>query len=353
MNDKERETPASYPPSQPQVSDERQRLYAILDGLPAIVYLRTPDYRIHFANRAFRERFGDPGLAPCYHTVQKRSAPCEPCAVHAAASPIVPAEWEWTDDEGRGYQHYTRPLVDFDGDGMILEMGIDVTRLKKAEADLVQANTRLHTLSHHLVELQEEERRRIARELHDEAGQLLAALLMALKMLQERANDPQAVAREVQRLIELAQGVMENLHRLAVRLRPASLDHLGLEAALRQQCSLLNGQNGLELAFDVLGPEKRLPPEAETAVYRIVQEALTNAVRHAGATRIEVLLDRRGDGTRVLVKDDGAGFEPETVCRDRCLGLLGMQERAVALGGELVVETTPQAGTLIRLEVPY
>lgn len=351
MGNNERETPALIPPSQPQVSPERQRLYAILDGLPAIVYLRAPDFRIRFANSAFRERFGDPGAAPCYHTIHKRSTPCEPCAAQALAS--APAEWEWTDDEGRGYQHYARPLVDLDGDAMILEMGIDVTRRKNAEAGLAQARARLHTLSRRLVELQEEERRSIARELHDEAGQLLAALLLALKRLQERAGEPRVVTREVERIIGLAESAMENLHRLAVRLRPASLDHLGLEAALRQQCSVLNGQNGLAVAFTVQGPEKRLAPAVETALYRIVQEALTNAVRHAEATRIDVLLDRGEDGIRVLVRDDGMGFEPEALSRDECLGLLGMRERAEALGGELVVEATPQAGTLIRLELPY
>jgi signal transduction histidine kinase len=353
MSDKRPETPASHSPSHADVSMKRQHLCAILDDLPVIVYLRAPDHSIHFANHAFRERFGDPGNAPCYQAIHKRSSPCEPCASQRILETRGSGQWQWTDGLGRGYQHYTRSLAGVDGDEAILELSIDVTRRSQAEADLELANARLHALSRRLVELQEEERRSIARELHDEAGQLLASLLFTLKMLQERAADPQTVAEEVERLIGLAEGAMENLHRLAVRLRPASLDQLGLEAALRQQCDVLNGHNGLEVAFAALGPERRLSPETETALYRIVQEALTNAVRHAGAGRIDVLLDRRSDGIRVLVRDDGAGFDPEAVSPERCLGLLGMQERAGAVGGELVVEATPRAGTLVCLKLPY
>ncbi len=147
--------------------------------------------------------------------------------------------------------------------------------------------------------------------------------------------------------------VIDGLHRLAADLRPASLDHLGLEAALRQYSRSAGSKFGLAVRFKARGfASERLPTAVETALYRVVQEAMTNVVRHARATRVDVLAERRGDRVMVMIEDDGVGFEPDQVQRGDHFGLLGLRERAEALGGTLTVESAPGAGTTVVVEVP-
>jgi signal transduction histidine kinase len=152
----------------------------------------------------------------------------------------------------------------------------------------------------------------------------------------------------------MTSNVLENLHRLAVDLRPASLDHMGLIAALRQYVEAFERQHGLTMQFEVVGlDDERLPPTVETNLYRIVQEALTNVVRHAQASHVDVLLERRGDQVVTIIEDNGIGFDPDGTGQSTRLGLLGMRERAEMLGGTLAVESSGNSGTTIYVEVPY
>lgn len=218
----------------------------------------------------------------------------------------------------------------------------------------MQASTaRMQSLSRRLVEAQESERRNIARELHDEAGQSLASLRFGLRLLEREIDEGGSVTGQVAELMERTDAVIDGLHRLAADLRPASLDHLGLEAALRQYSRSAASKFGLAVHFKARGfTSERLPPAVETALYRVVQEAMTNVVRHARATRVDVLAERRGDRVMVMVEDDGVGFEPDRVQHGEHLGLLGSKERAEALGGTLTVESAPGAGTTVVVEVP-
>jgi signal transduction histidine kinase len=153
--------------------------------------------------------------------------------------------------------------------------------------------------------------------------------------------------------VERTDTVIDGLHRLAADLRPASLDHLGLEAALRQYTRSAGASLDLAVRFKARGfTGERLPIAVETALYRVVQEAMTNVVRHAHATRVDVLAQRRDGRVLVMVEDDGVGFEPKLVRHGDRLGLLGLHERAEALGGILTVESAAGAGTTIVVEVP-
>ncbi len=212
---------------------------------------------------------------------------------------------------------------------------------------------RLQSLSRRLVEVQEKERLYIARELHDEAGQALAALKVGLRLLERDAYEPEAILTGVAGLRLTADEVLENLHRLAVDLRPASLDHLGLVPALRQYMEVINDRYGLIAQFEVVNVNDRLPTEMETALYRIVQEAITNVTRYAQATRVDVLLEQRQDTLALIVEDNGVGFDPAAARQGDRLGLFGMRERAEMLGGELLVESAANRGTTILVEVPY
>jgi PAS domain S-box-containing protein len=214
---------------------------------------------------------------------------------------------------------------------------------------------RLQSLSRRLVEVQEAERHYVARELHDEAGQALTSLLFRLGQIEQQTTDPQLLD-QVAELKQMTNGVLESLHRLAMDLRPASLDHLGLMPALLQYVKAMGDRYGVIAQFKALGFEgERLPTDVETALYRIVQEALTNIVRHAHAKRADVLLERRGDRVIVVIEDDGIGFDADVArfAQQGHLGLVGMQERAEMLRGSLVIESIPGAGTTVVVEVPY
>jgi PAS domain S-box-containing protein len=215
------------------------------------------------------------------------------------------------------------------------------------------ATVRMKVLSRRLVEVQETERRTIARELHDEAGQALTSLRIGLRLLEREIGGGGSVTGRVADLVQRTDAVIDGLHRLAADLRPASLDHLGLEAALRQYSRSAAAKFGLAVRFKARGfTMERLPTDVETALYRVVQEAMTNVVRHARATRVDVLAERRSDRVTVMVEDDGVGFELDQVQRGEHLGLLGLRERAEALGGTLTVESAPGAGTTVVVEVP-
>jgi signal transduction histidine kinase len=218
----------------------------------------------------------------------------------------------------------------------------------------MQASTvRMQALSRRLVEVQESERRHIARELHDEAGQALVSLRYGLRLLEREIGEGGSVTERVAELVQRTDAVIDSLHRLAADLRPVSLDHLGLEAALRQYSRSAGSELGLAVRFKARGlTGERLPAVVETNLYRVVQEAMTNVVRHARATRVDVLVERRGDRVMVMVEDDGVGFAPDQVQRGDHFGLLGLRERAEALGGTLTLESAPGAGTTVVVEVP-
>jgi signal transduction histidine kinase len=220
------------------------------------------------------------------------------------------------------------------------------------------SSERLQSLARKLVEVQENERTHIARELHDEAGQALSSLKMSLGRLEQDPSCPASFQPRLEELKSMADGVLENLRRLAMDLRPVALDHLGLVAALQQFANYLNAEC-LPVQFKAVGfgadrlPEaERLPKDMETALYRIVQEASTNIIRHAKASNVGILLERVEGRVMVFIEDDGIGFAPDLVKERDRLGLVGMRERAEMLGGSLTIESTPGKGTSIVVEVP-
>ncbi len=215
------------------------------------------------------------------------------------------------------------------------------------------SSERLQSLSRRLVEIQENERHYIARELHDEAGQMLTSLIVDLRLLERNANQPEAIKKMTAEMEISLNQVLENLHRVAMALRPASLDHLGLVAALKQQVESVGEKHNLKISFRSREIGKRLPENVETVLYRIVQEALTNVVRHAQATMVDVVLTVRGDKLIVIVEDNGVGFDPEATITSEHLGLFGIRERTEMIDGKLIIESQPGKGTTLIVEVNY
>jgi signal transduction histidine kinase len=200
-----------------------------------------------------------------------------------------------------------------------------------------------------VVAAQEAERKRLARELHDETGQALTSILLGLKPL-EQAADEQLVDA-VASVRALVVSTLQDVRRLAVELRPAALDDFGLVPAVTRLADTFREQTGMHVELEARLSDERLPPDVETALYRIVQEALTNVVKHSGATRVSILLTERDHAVAAMVEDDGVGFEIDSA-REDGLGLVGMRERIGLVGGRLQVESSAGAGTTVVAEVP-
>jgi signal transduction histidine kinase len=201
-----------------------------------------------------------------------------------------------------------------------------------------------------VVDGQELERRRLARELHDETGQALTSILLGLKRVEEAKTreDSRAAAGELREEIVKT---LQSVRRLAVELRPKALDDFGLVPALERLAEAFRDSSGIEIDVEANLDDSRLPAEVETALYRIAQEALTNVAKHAGAGHVSVVVTRRHGSVTVVVEDDGRGFGA-TGGDSGGLGLVGMKERVGLLGGRLAIESTEGAGTTIVAEVP-
>ena len=201
-----------------------------------------------------------------------------------------------------------------------------------------------------VVKAQELERKRLARELHDETGQALTSILLGLKPLEQSARTDEERAAMAS-LRELVVSTLRDVRRLAVELRPSALDDFGLATAVERLADTFRDSTGMRVDVETQLGEVRLPPEVETALYRIVQEALANIVKHAEATHVSILLTRKEFSVAAVVEDDGKGFD-ETDTGDNVLGIVGMRERVGLVGGRLAIESGSGSGTTVAAEVP-
>lgn len=225
------------------------------------------------------------------------------------------------------------------------------TRLE-ASGELKQARTRekLHKeLAGRTIEAQEEERRRIARELHDEAGQALTSVMLGLRLLPE-TDDRKAMKDQIELVRNQVSEALTRLRRLAAEMRPPALDGLGLVSAVRNLAEDPALMEGVQIDFEASDQHGQLEPETEAVVYRILQEALTNVARHSQAKNVSVTIGRRDDKLIAVVEDDGKGFNLDETDG---LGLVGMRERIELVNGRLQIESKPGHGTVVVCEVPF
>ena len=200
--------------------------------------------------------------------------------------------------------------------------------------------------------VQEEERRRLARELHDGIGQTLTALKNQLEMIERQAPVEGGIGARLRDSVELAARALAETRELSRLLRPAVLDDLGLLAALRWLARWLEERTGLRVALAIGDVEERLPADLETLVFRVSQEALTNVLKHSGVERAALELDRVGDRLRLRISDRGAGFDPALQTGESIGGLRGMRDRVELLGGRFELRSRPGGGTTIEAEIP-
>ncbi len=465
----------------------RHRLYSLLDAIPALVYLKGPDYSIRFANRMFREREGAAEGRRCYE-VFGRPEICEECTSLSVLETGRPLQEEWTRPDGtRTYELYHYPFMDVDGSPLVLTLAMDITHRKEMEEHLRQSQTRLEeaqhlarlgswewqvhadearwsqemfhilglppqprglgreeflrfvhpddadrvqqditaalagekpysldfrvilkdrsqrfvhveaqlhhddqgrpwrlvgtmqditelrqveaqlrdsennlrTLTTQLLTAQEQERDRLARELHDELGGSLFTLKLQLRAIQKKAlaGDP-SVQEDTEGMLSYLDEVVENVRRLSKNLTPYALEDLGLAAALRRLLEEFSKHYHIKQHADLLeGLSKLFPPQAKIHVYRIFQELLTNIGKHSRASSLSVTIHRRKDGVSFLLEDDGVGFDVEQVLKaptsKRGLGLCAINERIRMLGGSLNLWSEPGRGTRTSFFIPF
>jgi signal transduction histidine kinase len=225
-------------------------------------------------------------------------------------------------------------------------------RVAERTTELSRANEALRALSRRLVEVQESERRFIARELHDEVGQLLTGLKLLLETSLHPDRAPEQ--RTIDEAIDIIQQLLDRIRHLSIDLRPQMLDDLGLVVALEWHFKRYSKQTGIEVQFQHSPFPERLPPHVETVVFRIVQEALTNVARHSGARIVKVRMHVGEETVRAQIEDRGLGFVPEDARRrGGSTGLISMKERAELIGGDLTIDSATGQGTRLTLELPF
>lgn len=226
---------------------------------------------------------------------------------------------------------------------------------RKAEKEARERLKEVQMLSGKILHAYEEERTRLARELHDEIGQALTVINLDLQYLQRKLMFAESPLQEkIASSIKLLEQTLGNIRAKILALRPPSLDSIGLVEVIREMAQELSDRTGLSIDFKEKDCSKRLPIDLETALYRCIQEALTNVVRHANATKVELELLKKYDMVSAIIRDNGKGFDPVQLKPiNKGVGLAGMQERVKLLGGELQVDTEPGKGTLISINIPF
>ncbi len=357
-----------------QIRQAKLEWVATVDALPQVVCLLDTAGLILRANRAV-ERWG---IGPVQHVKGKPfHALIHPQCADPSACPFntlwrqgwdatatgQPAEFE-TYDEARQRHVLVQihPLQPgrreerHDAASFAAVLMHDITERKRAEESLARlfdqvraGREQLQTLSRKLMEVQEAERRAIARELHDEIGQDLTAIKINLQAAQQVSA---AQLPFMQDCVAIVEHTLQQVRNLSLELRPSMLDDLGLAPALRLYVNRTAQRSGLEAEFISVLPEQRLPPMLETACFRVTQTALTNVVRHAHATRVLVRIERDGAAVCLTIRDDGVGFDVAAAraraIQGASLGLLSMEERVLLVGGQLEIESAIGHGTEVR-----
>lgn len=340
-------------------SETRARLY--LERMPIGCMITDTDWRIISCNPAFERMFGY-GAGEligrtAFDTIIAESARGQTEVLLArlrSGSFDTHNINENRTRDGRSLlcEWFNTPIRDADGKVVqLLAMAIDITRRDATDRALADSYRHLSELSARLMQVQEDERRRLARELHDEVGQQLTAVKLNLHAIGRVAEDDITRAR-VDDCVDIVDLTIARIRSRALELRPAMLDDLGLGAALAWYCRSAAERAGV--AVELLGGDglERFDEAVETAAFRIVQEAVNNALRHGPPTRVEVEVHHDGHVLELSIADDGSGFDAAALRNGGGLGLAGMRERTELLGGHFAIDSAPGAGTRIHARLP-
>lgn len=247
--------------------------------------------------------------------------------------------------------YFTGKAVEYQGRECMLGVGIDFTERVEAQEKIRAATEQLRELAAHLQNIREEERADIARDIHDDLGQQLTAVKIALYRVAKQLTDEE-VLNDIGLIIEMVGKGIESMRRISTELRPGILDDLGLVEAMNWQVEEFRKRFSIPIRTRFTGVLEEIEPKVAINLFRIFQETLTNIARHSGATKVEVRYEADTARCCLEITDNGRGLNPHEIKAKRTLGLLGMQERAHMIGGKFTIEGIPGEGTRVRIEAP-
>jgi PAS domain S-box-containing protein len=340
---------------------ERRRLYDVLETVPAMVCLLTSDRHVAFANRAFRDKFGESNGRHCYEYCFGESAPCSFCQSFKPLETGKPHRWEARLPDGGALDAYDFPFTDADGTKMILEMDVDITAQRRSEqalsdrtAEAQRMAGQLRALAAQLAQVEQFERKRLAKMLHDHIQQLLVAARMRLDGLPAAGGRVEGIAHEVDGILAEALAASRSL---TVELSPPVLHEAGLNGGLGWLAAWMSQKHGFTVNFTSDGRAEPLREEMRFLLFECVRELLLNAVKHSGVREASVTLERRDeDSLRIVVQDKGRGFDPAALAArgpaDATFGLFSIQQRLAHFSGDVRIDSAPDKGVRVTLAAP-
>ena len=355
-----------YKHAQFSLEQERNLFRILLDELPNIIYTKDLKTRYVTLNKSYAEYLGLKNpldaigktiaeLVPEDAIENFKKSMIEDKEIINSDNPMINDESLTKDPKGEQRWHLRSKIPIKDEGGEIIGLmatGLDITELKQAEE-------RLQSLSRSIFTAQEHERHRIARDLHDSVNQLLSSIRFRIQSVEKSILqiDQPEVLKQIRMVKDLLERSIQEIRRISNNLMPFELEDLGLEVALCNICNEVMDRTDLEIEINFSGIYKRMPQDVELVLYRIVQEALNNVVKHAEATRVIVRLTRLKDSLKLRIKDNGKGFNCENnrninIDRHSGMGLLSMNERSALIKGNLAVESSLQNGTEVSVEIP-
>jgi PAS domain S-box-containing protein len=312
---------------------ERRRLTSVLQMLPGYVCLLDQDRRVRFVNDKFLELFGDPADRRCHEVMRQQGHPCHACPVDGILARRAPAQWQWTDSEGRDYQVSGYPFSDVDGTRTVLALGIDVTERKRLEAEILRVS--------------ETERQRIGQDLHDSLGQILSGISCLSHVLRSKLQTRSMPEAEQAGQIEaLVTESVQLTRSLARGLTPVGHGPERLRVAMKDLAASIETLFGIRCHFDCPAPVFIDDGMTATHIYRIAQEAANNAARHGMAKNVTISMTRQDGHLVMSVEDDGVGLPPRGVSADG-MGLRIMEHRAHTIGATLRIYSREGGGTTV------
>ncbi|MGF6529831.1 PAS domain S-box-containing protein [Paraburkholderia sp. GAS206C] len=332
------------------------RFRAIVETSPVPLCITSmPGGQLLYTNGPFQELFGLDLLNDAANVVDFYADPLERDSLvdHLQREgSFHNSEIQFTRPDGSVFWAMATARVATYNEAPAIYVGLnDITERKRIEQALLESREQLRELSAYMEAIREEERKRIAMEIHDELGQLLTALKMDVSLLKMRLAGDSDAAKKADDMRELVETTIWMVRNVASHLRPAALN-FGIVSALEWLVEDFSRRNNIPCQFRINGSEPVLPDAHATAVFRIVQASLTNVARHARATRADVTLTRSANGLDLHVSDDGCGFDQEAARKGDSYGVLGMRERARLIGASLLIDSSPGTGTSVSIHIP-